>query len=217
MEKFLIVANWKANPPVKYDFAVPDDLEIAVAPAFPFISVIPPQFSRAAQDLSAYPSGAYTGEVPGQFLANLGVKYALVGHSERRKYLHETNVEVEAKIKQSMENNIIPIICAQTLEEIPANIRNFSGDKFMIMYEPFSAISTDGQYHPEDPEKINAILENWKNKLNLSCRFLYGGSVNTDNCSLLIAHCPLLSGFVVGHASLDINTFSAIIKKCLPV
>lgn len=208
MEKFLVVANWKANPPVKYDFPVPENLEIAIAAPYPFISQIPPEFTRAAQDISAYPVGAYTGEVPGELLADLRVKYCLIGHSERRKYLHEGSVEVEAKMSQAIKNGIIPIICAQNLEEIPENIRNYSPEKYLIMYEPFSAISTEGEYHPESPEKVMSVLDDWKNKLNLSCRFLYGGSVNPDS------DIPPVDGLVVGHTSLDPASFSAIIKKC---
>lgn len=216
MEKFLVVANWKANGPVKYDFSVPGNLEVAIAAAYPFISQIPAEFTRVAQDVSTFPLGAYTGEVPVELLVNLGVKYCLTGHCERRKYLGETNLDVEKKIERATQNGMLSIICAQTIEEIPENIRNFSSKKFLIMYEPFFAISENNQYQPESPENITAVLTDWKSKLNLECRFLYGGSVNEENCSLLIAHCPLLSGFVVGHASLDPGNFSAIIKKCSP-
>ena len=219
MDKFLLVANWKANEVQSSKFKVQssNELEIAIAAPFPLISIIPEEFTRASQDVSAYPTGAYTGEVPAKLLAGLGVKYCLVGHSERRKYLNETNNQVEAKIKQAVENGITPILCAQTLEEIPANIRNYSSDKFLIMYEPFSAISTEGEYHPESPDKIFATLTDWKNKLNLSCRFLYGGSVNPDDISNYLEPRTynLITGLVVGHASLDPSSFSAIIKKCL--
>ena len=216
MEKFLIVANWKSNQPEVsgFRFQVSDIIEVVVAAPFPMIEKIPLEM-RAAQDVSAYPPGAYTGEVAAKLLPNIGVKYCLVGHSERRKNLHETNFDVEAKMNQAIQNGIIPILCAQTLEEIPENIRNLPGNKFMIMYEPSSAISSEGQYHPEAPEKIQLTLSDWQKKLNLSCRFLYGGSVNPDDCSLFIAHCPLVSGFVVGHASLEAESFFAIIKKCL--
>lgn len=217
MDKFLVVANWKANEP-KFPITnsqLPKNIEVVIAAPFTAIEKIPVDM-RAAQDISAYPVGAYTGEVPGKILADLGVKYCLVGHSERRKYLHETNVEVEAKMNQAIQNGIIPIICAQDLSEIPENIRNFPADKFMIMYEPFSAISTGGQYHPESIEKIVMTLTGWKSKLSLNCRFLYGGSVDSDFITrLLTTDYRLLTGLVVGHASLEVETFSVIIKKCL--
>ncbi|MBI4099571.1 triosephosphate isomerase [Candidatus Microgenomates bacterium] len=218
MERFLIVANWKANPAAIYNFqfTISNSLEIAIAPSYPLVSTIPEQFTRAAQDVSAFPIGAYTGEVPAKLLADAGVKYALIGHSERRKYLGETNQQVEAKMKAAIDTGLIPILCAQSLTEIPENIRNYPPGKFMLMYEPFSAISQGGQYRPETPEKIFATLTDWKSKLNLSCRFLYGGSVNPDNISeLLTVNRELITGVVVGHASLDAALFSAIIKKCL--
>lgn len=215
MEKFLLVANWKSNTGKLEAMDFESKIEVAIAPPYPLISTIPGQFSRASQDVSAFPPGAYTGEVSAQLLASLGVKYVLVGHSEARKYLSETNAQVEAKLDQAVKAGIIPILCAQTIDEIPENIRNYPAHNFMVMYEPFSAISTDGQYHPETPEKVVATLADWQNKLNLKCRFLYGGSVNPENCKLLIENCKLVSGFVIGHASLNAADFSAIIKKCL--
>ena len=218
MEKFLIVANWKSNQP-KFEIRnlkFESNIEVVIAAPFTLLNQIP-QTMRAAQDVSAYPVGAYTGEISAKLLANLGVKYCLIGHCERRKYLHETNTNVEAKMSQTIQNGITPILCAQSIEEIPENIRNFSGDKYMIMYEPFSAISTEGQYHPENVEKVVATLTDWKNKLNLQCRFLYGGSINPDYVQqLMTGNQKLVTGLVVGHASLEVNTFSAIIKKCLP-
>lgn len=217
MKRFLVVANWKAHTefPI-YNFQFPNNIEVVIAAPFTMIEKIPLEM-RAAQDVSAYPVGAYTGETPAKLLANLGVKYCLVGHSERRKYQHETNIEVEAKMNQAIQNRILPIICAQNLEEIPENIRNFSDDKYLIMYEPFAAISTEGQYHPESVGNIVATLTDWKDKLNLQCRFLYGGSVNPENIEQLVGQqvSELVSGLVIGHASLEVKSFSAIIKKCL--
>ncbi len=224
MEKFLIVANWKSNivDINKWSPDISEKVEVVVAPPFPLLSAVK-GYTLCAQDISAYPVGAYTGEVPAKLLVDLGVKYCLVGHSERRKYLHETNANVEAKINQAIQNGITPILCAQSMEEIPENIRNFKGNKYMIMYEPFSAISTQGQYHPENVEKVVATLIDWKNKLNLQCRFLYGGSVNPEYVQQLVSgNLPagsqgqqLVSGLVVGHASLEAESFTAIIKQCL--
>ena len=217
--RFLIVANWKANDPKFeiFNFKFENQIvEVAIAPPYPLITAIPESFTRAAQDVSAREVGAYTGEVPAKLLAGLGVKYCLVGHSERRGYFGETNAQVEMKMNQAIQNGITPILCAQTMEEIPENIRNLSGDKYMIMYEPFSAISTEGQYHPENVERIVETITEWKNRLNLNCRFLYGGSVNPDYVErLLTTDYRLLSGLVVGHASLEAESFIAIIKQCL--
>ena len=194
-QKFLIVANLKLNPLPKYDFAVPENLEIAIAPQFNDISLIFSGFTRAAQDI---------GE-SAQKLKDLGVKYCLVGHSYYRNNFGETNEIAQQKIKQLKSVNIVPILCARNLDEIPKQVR----DDTYIMYEPERAISSNGQYHPETPENINKVLDTFPK----NTRFLYGGSVNEENCKLLIVNCKLVSGFVIGHASLDPFTFGQIIDS----
>ncbi len=237
MEKFLLLANWKANKTVSEGdnwvselvgflkkLGNLDRIKVVVAPPYPLFASVKQKIaendypiSLASQDISAFDVGSYTGEVPARILASLSVDYCLIGHSERRKYLHETLLSVEAKIKQALENKITPIVCARTLEEIPANLRNYPSDKFIVMYEPFSAISTDGQYHPESPEKVVAVLSEWKSRFGQDCRFLYGGSVSPNDVQGYLeprVQNPV-SGFVVGHASLAAETFFAIINKCL--
>ena len=195
----MIVANWKSNLPEisNFKFQISNSLEVAVAPPFPLLSTLK-GYSLCAQDVSRFESGAYTGEVSAEMLKSLGVKYCLVGHSERRKYFGETNEIIQKKVDQLKKNNIIPIACARSLADVVA--------ADFIMYEPEEAISTDGQYHAEAPEKINAVL----NTFPKNARLLYGGSVNPDNCKLLVSNCKLISGFVVGHASLNPETFSQI-------
>lgn len=177
-----------------YRFAPPENIEVAVAPILSQIPSIPVQFTRAAQDV---------GE-SAQKLEGLGVKYCLAGHSFRRNNFGETNEIVQEKIRRLRENRITPIVCAQNIGEIPADIKDC-----FVMYEPSKAISTNSQYHSETPEEINAALRDFPKNV----RLLYGGSVNPQNCSVLIAHCPLLFGFVVGHASLDEAEFSRIISS----
>jgi triosephosphate isomerase len=157
--------------------------------------------------------GSYTGSIPAKLLATLGVKYCLIGHSERRRYFHETNIDIGLKFDQLIENQITPIVCAQTKEEIPPQVFDQPPEKFITMYEPASAISTNGNYHPDSIEDIETTITNWQKTLGLQCRFLYGGSVNPENISsfknLLTTR---LSGFVVGHASLDPHEFSQLLK-----
>lgn len=229
--KILVVANWKANV-VDINIwtkgfvghsseFVEKGVGVAIAP--PYTTVSPTNYELlttnslflASQDLSMFPTGAYTGEISASMLAGLGVKFALVGHSERRKYIGETTEMIDKKVQQAISSGITPIICAQTLEEIPNNIRNIDSSKYLIMYEPASAISTEGNYHPDSIENIKNTLSDWKNKLPTDVKFLYGGSVSPENIStftpLLIDHSSLLIGFVVGHASLDPKSFGDII------
>lgn len=213
--KFLVVANWKANEPPNYSFTPPENLEVAIAAPAPLVSAIPDNFIRAAQDVSQFPKGAETGEVPAEILKNLGVKYCLVGHSERRKLLGETNETVQKKIDHLKSVSIIPIVCARTLEDIPnetLRLDSLAQGDLLVMYEPEEAISSNGQYHPETPENINKVLADWQTKLPTGTRFLYGGSVNTENCKLITENCELVSGFVIGHASLDSAVFTEIIR-----
>lgn len=191
-DKFLIIANIKQNPLPAYDFVIPDSLEVVVAPRLPDISKVSAGFTRAAQNVDGN----------ARQLKDLGVKYCLVGHSYYRNNFGETNEIVQKKVEELKAVGIIPIVCARSLEEVvPAEI---------IMFEPEGAISTNGQYHPESPEKIQEVLSTFPQDAKL----LYGGSVNPEDCSLIIAHCPLVSGFVIGHACLNPAEFLNIIKQC---
>ena len=231
--KFTIVANWKANKTVagaqewikrlaesgKQIESESMTIEVVVAAPYPLLNALrsTPDATLASQDISMFSVGAYTGEVPGELLKDVGVEYCLVGHSERRKYLGETTEMVGKKVDQAIKNKIIPIICAQSGEEIPENVRNYSPEQYLIMYEPFEAISTEGKYHPEDPNKITETLQDWQKHLPAGVQFLYGGSVNSNNVHQILAtsNQQLVSGFVVGHASLDPEEFFSIIKRCL--
>lgn len=234
-KKLLIVANWKANKTVQeadqwlrglsQQEAKIDEYigagEVAIASpttTIPFLFESLTKYGLgslilASQDVSIYPAGPYTGETPAELLVDLGVRYCLIGHSERRKFFRETNLEVEAKMGQAVKLGITPIICAQEISEIPTNIRNYQPNQYVVMYEPFEAISTEGEYHAEKPERVEAKLEDFKKKLNLQCRLLYGGSVNPENAAVF-AQLPSVSGFVVGHASLDPQEFFSIIEQC---
>ncbi len=230
-KQFFVVANWKANKTIletsdwvkKFSGEAVGDSYLEVIIAAPFMALdtlkthitdygLTRYVSVASQDISMFPVGAYTGEVPGEILENL-VTYCLIGHSERRRYLGETTEMAGKKAEWAMENDITPIICAQTLEEIPENINRHSVEKYLIMYEPFEAISTDNQYRPESSQKINEVLVQWQKKLPTGARLLYGGSVNQENITdLMMVDRELLSGFVVGRASLEADSFSSIIR-----
>ncbi len=227
--KFLVVANWKAN---KTLFAaeewcrafsthpLPGGVEIVLAAPYPLLRPLAREtrdlklpLVLGAQDISAFGPGPYTGEVTGEMLSELGVKYVLVGHSERRKLLGETTADVAKKTARARDAGIIPIICARNLSDIP----NFSNlpKPSCVMYEPEEAISTNGSYRPELPENINRVLESWQAKLSAGTKFLYGGSLSPD-FKFQTLNFQLISGLVVGHASLDPGSFFAIIEGCLP-
>jgi triosephosphate isomerase len=193
--KRIIIANWKSNIPdiSNFKFQISNlDLEIVLAAPYPYIDKIE-GFTRGSQDVSRFPNGAYTGEVTAEMLKKLDVKYCLVGHAERRKYFGETGFVIEQKINQLKNQGIIPILCVQKPEDIL--------DTEYIMYEPFSAISTPGNFHPESVEKVLEFRKLVKGK------FLYGGSLNPQN----IGNYLFADGFVIGQASLDRNTFHELL------
>ena len=191
----LVVANWKANiSNFEVQVSQFQDLEICIAAPFPFIRDIPEGITKAAQDVSFYPPGSYTGEVTAEMLKEIGVKYCLVGHLERRKYFNEGRDIVLTKIRRLNENGIIPILCARNEEEVV----DHSG---IIMYEPETAISTPGNYHPEDTVAVAGIVNSWREKYKT--KILYGGSVNSDN----VLNYSQADGFVIGQASLDPRNF----------
>ncbi len=191
--KKLVVANWKSNMP---RFTPPNGS--IVAAAFPFINMLPEGIIRAAQDVSRFEKGAYTGEVTAEMLKSLRVQYCLIGHSERRKYFNETLEIIREKIKRLLEQGIVPIVCAQNEEEVV--------EGGYIMFEPETAISTPGNFHPESPEKVAEIILDWKNKFKT--KILYGGSINGENIKDYLE----ADGFVVGQASLEAASFLNLIK-----
>jgi len=222
-KKILIVANWKANKTVeeslnwlkefKKRWRRRKNVEIVLCPPYTALSPLRSEIRNwklgirlGAQDISPFPSGAYTGEVSGEMLKEL-VDYVLIGHSERRKYFGETEEMVKRKIKRAKEFGIKPIVCVANFAQIPKE------KNLILMYEPPSAISKEGVYRPCDPEKVAQTLSLWRKKLNrLNPLFLYGGSVNRENVSSFLA-IREVSGVAVGHASLDPEEFFQILKN----
>lgn len=229
--KFLLVGNWKANkneseidqwiqemsPLFEVITKNADWLTVAVAPPTLYLryfktKTVGTPIQLAAQDVSGYPNGSYTGEVTGKMLAETGVKYVFVGHSERRKFLNESPTLIEKKVAQAISEGIVPIIGCQTIEEVPATIRNFDSNQYVIMYEPFEAISNDAGFHPVTSQKIDQVISDWPGKLNLKIKLVYGGSV-TEAMVADLKTIPNLDGAVVGRASLEAKAFSSIIKS----
>lgn len=160
-----------------------------------------------AQDVSPFDDGSYTGAVSAGQMKGL-INYCLVGHSERRRNFGETTASVALKIDRLLAHQIKPIICAQTPEDIPDNIKNYSTDDIIIMFEPAKAISTGGVYQAEKPHVVKNTLDSWRNQFG-PYQFLYGGSVNPQNSKNLLE--AGAQGFVIGHASLSPDTFYQIL------
>lgn len=218
-----IIANWKASKNLKEagewvkafsallkkDKKVLQKLEkneiaIIICPSHHLIysvkQALPnfPNLKLGAQDVSFFERGSYTGEIPASTLADL-VEFAIIGHSERRKYFKETNNIVEQKTILALDNNIQPIVCVRDEHDlIPDKVS-------IVAYEPVHAIGTGKN---EDPNRVVEM----KQKLHLSqdTIYLYGGSVSEENIRLYKD--VSIKGFLVGTSSFNHHTFYNLIN-----
>ncbi len=178
-----------------------------------------------AQNISKHDDGAYTGDISGQMLVDSGVKYVIVGHSERRLYHHETDEIVHAKAIAAIKNKIIPIICVgenlaehrahKTQRVIHKMLKTAlpGGGKFIVAYEPRWAIGTGKTPTMDEIESVHKMIYDYlKRHGNEKTPVLYGGSVNQSNAAT-IAAIKHVNGLLIGGASLEIKTFLSIIKS----
>lgn len=177
--------------------------------------------------------GAYTGEVSGPMLKAAGAKWVIIGHSERRQLFHETDENVLKRTIAALDSGLHPMVCvgeqlaereagvtADVLElQFAHGIEGLTPEQFskiVIAYEPVWAIGTGKTATPElaaDAHRIlrNLVTNRWGTDAGQACRILYGGSVKPDNVKGLMAQ-PEIDGALVGGASLDAASFSAIVN-----
>ena len=241
-KKKLIAGNWKMNGSLAANEALLKALlagvgapacEIAVCVPAPYLAqvqslVAGSPVALGAQDVSAQPQGAFTGEQSAAMLKDFGVRYAIVGHSERRQYHGETDELVAAKTAIALANGITPIVCVgETLAEresghteavvgrqLGAAIELLGKriDGVVVAYEPVWAIGTGKTASPEQAQSVHAFLRATLERAGAasgSLRILYGGSVKADNAALLFAQ-PDIDGGLIGGASLKAGEFIAI-------
>ena len=167
-----------------------------------------PSIYLCSQDVSPFPPGAYTGAVSAVQLADLRVKYCLVGHSERRRYFHESSSDIANKVANLLDQKIIPAVCVSESDIVPqfGALTDDLKDRCLYCFEPPDDI---GGTVTAPPETIQAAVQ--KIKQHTSAPILYGGSVNPDNITSLL---PLgLDGALVATACLDPDQFNRIIEK----
>ncbi len=244
MRKSLIMGNWKMNTSreegVQLAKALAEGLgdvsqEVAVCVPFVYISDICNALTGSviavgAQNVADQASGAYTGEVSATMLADCSVKYALVGHSERRQYYGDTNESVAARFCQALKRGVVPVLCVgETLEEREqdrtfkvvdeqldavidaAGIESF--EKAVIAYEPVWAIGTGKTATDDQAQEVHKYIRqriaDRSAAVAEKVQILYGGSVKPDNAKALFAM-PDIDGGLVGGASLDAKGFLQI-------
>lgn len=249
MPKKLIVANWKMHPKsakeaqalfgaIKNGMKGINNAEVVICPPFIQISALGSRLSAngniklGAQNCHWEVNGAFTGEISANMLADAGAEYVILGHSERRQFMGETDEIVNLKIKAALKAKLKPILCvgekageemgAVVGRQLIATLADLSVNQMkdlVIVYEPVWAISTQGGQVCLPDDALSAALFIRRTLTNLYSRFLaektpiiYGGSVNSQNASAHILQARM-DGLLVGAASLDAEEFVKIIKN----
>ena len=211
MKKIIIVANWKMNPEslveakrlfdyVKRGIKGVKNAEVVVCPPFVFLGSLG---ANGAQDCFWENRGAFTGEVSPTMLKNLGVEYVIIGHSERRRYLRETDEMVNRKLRAAMAAGLKPILCIANAVQLRKSLRGIS-EKVIVAYEPVSAIGTG---RPCSIEKARKMRKAINHKV-----VLYGGSINSENALDYVKKAGF-QGLLIGGASLKADEFLKIVKN----
>jgi triosephosphate isomerase len=243
----LIAGNWKMYKTVseaitlvnglKNSCAGIGDREILICPPAVCLAVVAPivkgtNVRLGAQNLHWEAMGAFTGELSGLMLKEVGCQYVIIGHSERRQYFGETDETVNKKIKAAFSHGLIPIVCVgESLEErekseafkvverqIQIGLSGIGPEqalKLVIAYEPVWAIGTGKTATPDQAQEMHAFIRKLLMELGNSVaekiRILYGGSVKPDNIDSLMAQVDI-DGGLVGGASLKVDDFTRIVK-----
>ncbi|MEM9398930.1 MAG: triose-phosphate isomerase [Verrucomicrobiota bacterium] len=215
------------------------DVEIVICPPFIALSKCVEAMEGTsvmqlgAQDMHAERSGAYTGEISAEMLKDLFCRYVILGHSERRQYNGENDEQVNTKTKAAIANKIKPIVCVgETLEQREANrtktvittqvtnsLAQLSTEEWsdvVIAYEPVWAIGTGKTATPEQAQEVHKqirglVAKNADDAVAEKIRILYGGSVKPGNAEELMSQDDI-DGALVGGASLDCESFTAIVE-----
>jgi len=244
MRKPFIAANWKMNKtiPETRDFLsafIPEvkevkDVDIVIAPPFTSLTAADEKLKNtniilAAQDMFYEEKGAYTGEISPLMLTDIGCRYVIIGHSERRQYFNEIDEIVNRKIKAAKKAGLGVILCiGESLEEreagktfhvlereIDKGLHEADIEKIVIAYEPIWAIGTGKTATPEQAQETHAYIRErlrlkYGNRADDIC-IIYGGSVTPENVDSLMA-CKDLDGALVGGASLKVESFTRLVK-----
>ncbi|HVN95640.1 MAG TPA: triose-phosphate isomerase [Syntrophorhabdaceae bacterium] len=248
MRGFMVAGNWKMNNTTKEAVLLARSIkdatpqvaggDVVLAPPFTSLAAVNEiikgsPVKLAAQNIFYEDKGAYTGEISPAMLKDAGCTYVIIGHSERRKYFHETDEAVNLKTKKSLSAGLKPIICVgETEDERTKQITEFvvgiqvkkaligieSLDDVVIAYEPVWAIGTGKNATPMEAEEVHHFIrsvvgEKYSDAAG-NVRILYGGSVTAENAGELMAM-ENIDGALVGGASLKSESFVAIIKSAM--
>lgn len=246
-DKKLVVGNWKMNLGRESALGLGREIasgsrlapvDVAVCPAFVHIAGVAEILTGSpiawgAQNAYHQPNGAFTGEISMEMLVDLGCRFVILGHSERRLVIGESNRDVNAKLRATITAGLTPIVCVgETLEQrekgetkqvvaaqMAGSLAGLSAadcGRIVLAYEPVWAIGTGKNATPQQAQDVHADLRNWLSthynaQLAEIVRILYGGSVKPDNAEQLMIQ-PDINGALVGGASLSAASFLQIVN-----
>lgn len=249
MRKKFVAGNWKMNMLGKEAVqlargvaggvsGITDEVDVVLAPPFTALRIVAEAIEGTgiglgAQDVFWEEKGPYTGEISPAMLVDAGCEWVIIGHSERRNILHETDEMVRKKINAALAEGLKVIVCVgETLEEkeggktvtvVDGQVESaLSGleirdpSRFVIAYEPIWAIGTGQNATPDEAEFVHATIREIAGKILGGIadrmRIVYGGSVTEDNITELMAE-PDIDGALVGGASLRADAMTSIVLK----
>ncbi len=248
MRKPFIAGNWKMNTSGESANALAaglakeigdiDTVDVAVCPPFVYLQTVAAQLSSSniamgSQNVYFQESGAYTGEISCQMLKDVSCTYAIIGHSERRHVIGETDELINKKVSVAISSGLFPILCVGELleereagktddvvtDQIKKGLTGITAEKVLavtIAYEPVWAIGTGRTATSDQAQQVHAMIrkllaEIYDESVAAQIRIQYGGSAKPENTAELMA-CPDVDGLLVGGASLKVDSFSAMIK-----
>ena len=249
MRRLFIAGNWKMNKTLseadrfagelKRSLVDVSAVDIAVAPTVLALPTVCQRLKHTNIDVSAQnmhhqTSGAFTGEVSGEMLREVGASSVILGHSERRHKFQESDAFIQEKVQAAFRCGLLPILCvgetlpqrqagqaaAITLAQVEAGLKGLTADQVAavtIAYEPVWAIGTGQTASPEQAQEMHAIIRGWLKEsypdfVSKQLRIQYGGSVKPHNALSLLSQ-PDIDGALIGGASLKIESFAAIIES----
>lgn len=222
----ILVLNLKMNLTkdsiIEYENSIRDK-KVIVLPQYPYLLFFRKgEYSLGSQDVSKFAKGSYTGEVCAKGLKNLGVKYCLIGHSERKELFHENSNDFKQKIQNTLDNDMTPIYCVNETEEDYYNDHEFKSieeqleaipmfTKYIIIaFEPTFLIGKSSiNIDIEHINKVLTFIKSYLMERNINHSIIYGGGINSDNIEI-VSNLDCNDGFIISTSALDINELNSI-------
>jgi triosephosphate isomerase (TIM) len=239
VRKIILAGNWKMHKTqaesleFMQDFlptleTTPEEREVVLCVPFTDLAILSQSLHGSrihlgAQNMHWQSNGAYTGEISGPMLAELGVRYVIIGHSERRQYFGETDQTVNLRLRAAQTQGFMPILCvgeskeqrragqteSHIFNQLQQDLIEIDQTQLVIAYEPIWAIGTGETCQAEEANRVVGLIRSRLTHPQVTIQ--YGGSVNAENIDQIMAQ-PEVDGVLVGGASLQGNSFGRIVN-----